>query len=313
MDTDEFVRVRTLFGKLAELPNTQRLEKLESDVQISERTRGHLRALLNADAFLAGTTVRTAIGSLLAREPASWIGARLGAFVVERELGHGGMGSVFLAHRADGSVEQKVAVKLIRPEQLDEHTLARFRLERRVLALLKHPHIATLIEIGDTDGGLPYVVMEYVQGLPITKFCDENRLDIRARLRLFLGVCEAVSHAHRSLIVHRDLKPSNILVTADGKPKLLDFGIAKPLLSQLGTQPLRETATAQRFFSPYCAAPEQLRGEAITVACDVYGLGVLLYEMLVRSAPFDFTGKAPREIEHMILHVDPPAPSARAS
>src|SRR5262249_51816109 len=141
----------------------------------------------------------------------------IGAFVIERELGRGGMGSVFLAHRADGSVEQKVAIKLIRPEQLDAHTLARFRLERQVLALLKHPHIGALLDLGELDDGTPYVVMEYVEGEPITAYCARQNGGLRDRLRLFLDVCDAVSYAHRNMVVHRDLKPSNILVTEAGQ------------------------------------------------------------------------------------------------
>jgi serine/threonine-protein kinase len=314
MNANEFQRVKILFDELARLPHAQRVQRLEQDTDIGETTRRHLCALFDADATLADMTARSALNRTA--PPSSrhlgWIGQRIGAFVIERELGHGGMGSVFLAHRADGSVEQKVALKLIRPEQLDEYTLARFRLERQVLALLKHPHIATLLDLGEFDGNLPYVVMEYVEGQPITTYCSERRLDLRQRLQLFIDVCDAVSYAHRNMIVHRDLKPSNILVTANGTVKLLDFGIAKPLLTRLGTQEVNETGAAQRFFSPYNAAPEQLRGEPVTVACDVYGLGVLLYEMLTGNPPYDFAGKTPGEMEKLILDVEPVAPSVRA-
>ena len=313
MNANEFQRVKTLFDELAELPHARRLQRLQHDAAIGETTRRHLRALFEADASLADMTARPALGETRPLTQSAWIGERVGAFLIERELGRGGMGSVFLAHRADGSVEQKVAVKLIRPEQLDEHTLARFRLERQVLALLKHPHVASMLDLGELEGGIPYVVMEYVDGTPITAYCADHKLDIAQRLRLFLDVCDAVSYAHRSMVVHRDLKPSNILVTASGQVKLLDFGIAKPLLNRLGTQEVSDTGAAQRFFSPHNAAPEQLRGEPVTVACDVYGLGVLLYEMLAGVAPFDFTGKTPGEVEHVIVDVEPAPPSSRGS
>jgi len=313
MNAEQFQRLRRVFDDLAGLPLHERAAALEEAADLSLDTRRQLRDLLAADEVLLQTTARPALRGIADIEAPAWLGRRVGAFVIERELGQGGMGSVFLAHRADGTVEQKVAVKLIRPEHLDEHTLARFRLERQVLALLKHPNIASMVDLGETEGGLPYVVMEYVEGVPITAYCEQNKLNLRQRLQLFCAVCDAVSYAHRSMIVHRDLKPSNILVTASGTVKLLDFGIAKPLLTRLGTQDVSETGAAERFFSPYNAAPEQLRGEPVTVACDVYGLGVLLYEMLAGKAPFDFAGLTPGEMEKRILDVEPYAPSARAA
>ena len=313
MEVDQFRRLKALFDRLAELPQAERSAGLDREATLDEATRQRLRALLDADAALEGMTARRVVaGKSILPDAARWIGCHIGAFAVESELGIGGMGSVFLAHRADGSVEQKVALKIIRPERLDEHTLARFRLERQVMAVLKHPNIAALHDLGELDDGTPYVVMEYVEGHPITTFAHSRQLTLKQCLRLFLDVCDAVSYAHRSMIVHRDLKSSNILVTADGRPKLLDFGIAKPLLTRFGTQDIQETGAAQRFFSPHNAAPEQLRGEPITVACDVYGLGMLLYELLADTAPFDFAGKTADEIQHLILETEPPSPSARA-
>jgi serine/threonine-protein kinase len=309
MNNNDFRRIKNLFDELADLPAGARSARLARD-DIDNSTRQHLRALLDADAMLADATARPAVPAA-PMETAQWIQRRIGAFVIERELGHGGMGSVFRAHRADGSVEQKVAVKLIRPEQLDEHTIARFRLERQVLALLKHPNIGTLLDVGELDDGTPYVVMEYIDGMPIVDFAQAKNLAVTQRLRLFLAVCNAVAYAHRNMVVHRDLKSSNILVTADGLPKLLDFGIAKPLLQRFGTQEIQETGAAERFFSPQNASPEQVRGELVTVGCDVYGLGVLLYELMAQSTPFDFTGKTPGQIEHLILKTEPVAPSLR--
>ena len=308
MNNDDFLRLKTLFDGLADLSEAQRLARLARE-DIDESMRRQLRALLDADGMLDGTTARRAVASAFATDTA-WIGRRVGAYVLERELGRGGMGSVFLGHRADGSVEHKVAVKLIRPEQLDDHTLARFRLERQVLALLKHPNIATLLDLGELDDGTPYVVIEYIEGRPIVEYAKQ--IDLHQRLRLFVEICDAVAYAHRNMVVHRDLKSSNVLVTPQGQSKLLDFGIAKPLLHRFGTQEILETGAAQRFFSPYNAAPEQLRGDPITVGCDVYGLGVLLYELLARAAPFDFVGKTADEIQRLILETEPPLPSARA-
>jgi len=313
MNAEQFQRLRRLFEDLAGVPLHERGTALEQTADISAETRRQLRDLLSADDALLQTTVRPALRGIPDADTSAWIGRRVGAFTLERELGRGGMGSVFLAHRADGTVEQKVAVKLIRPEQLDEHTLARFRLERQVLALLKHPNIAVLLDLGELEGAIPFVVMEYVEGRPITAYCTEHKLDLRRRLQLFLAVCDAVSYAHRNMVVHRDLKPSNILVTADGQPKLLDFGIAKPLLTRFGTQDVHETSAAQRFFSPHNAAPEQLRGKPVTVGCDVYGLGILLYEMLAGVTPFDFGGKSPGEMEGVILDAEPRAPSTRVA
>jgi tRNA A-37 threonylcarbamoyl transferase component Bud32/tetratricopeptide (TPR) repeat protein len=312
MNAEQFQRLKRVFEHLAGLPLHERAAALEHSADISVDTRRQLRDLLAADDALHQTTARPAMRGVAAAGASAWLGRRIGAFVIERELGRGGMGSVFLAHRADGTVEQMVAVKLIRPEQLDEHTLARFRMERQVLALLEHANIASMLDLGETDGGVPYVVMEYVDGVPITAYCEQKKLNLRQRLQLFCAVCDAVSYAHRSMIVHRDLKPSNILVTANGIVKLLDFGIAKPLLTRFGTQEVNETGAAQRFFSPHNAAPEQLRGEPVTVACDVYGLGVLLYELLAGVAPFDFDGRTPGEIETTILDVEPAAPSLRS-
>lgn len=311
MDASGFRKLKAWFDELAALPADERARRIASEASLDDSARRRLHALFVADARLAGTTARVALTAAAESTDSGFIGRRIGAFKIDREIGRGGMGRVFLAHRADGRVEQKVALKLIRPELLDGNTLARFRLERQVLALLKHPQIATLLDLGETDEGAPYVVMEFVEGEPITDYCTRRTVGVRARLRLFLDVCDAVAYAHRSMVVHRDLKPGNILVTPDGHVKLLDFGIAKSMLARLGTQDVSETNAAQRFFSPSNAAPEQLRGEPVTVACDVYGLGVLLYELIAGVPPFDFTGMTPGAIEHTIVGVSPVLPSVR--
>jgi serine/threonine protein kinase/tetratricopeptide (TPR) repeat protein len=315
MDSERFARLKKLFDGVADLSPSE-LEAYLAQNDMGDDTRRSLHELLEADAALVGSTVRRATPPAAfssANDTQAWVGRRVGAFVIEGELGRGGMGSVFLAHRVDESVTQKVALKVVRRERIDANTLARFRLERQVLAVLKHPNIATLLDAGELDDGTPFVAMEYIEGVPIIEFAQSQQLGLRQRLHLFLAVCDAVSYAHRNMVVHRDIKSSNILVTADGQPKLLDFGIAKPLIARLGVHDIEQTSEAHRFFSPYNAAPEQIRGDVITVACDVYGLGTLLYELLTGVPPFEFAGKTPAQIESTILDTEPQRPSARTS
>ena len=208
----------------------------------------------------------------------------IGAYRVLRRLGRGGMGTVYLAERVDGEYDQKVAIKLLRRGLDTEDILARFRAERQILASLNHPNIAHLLDGGSTSSGLPYLVMEHVEGEPITEYCDRNRLPIDQRLELFLSVAAAVAHAHERGVLHRDLKPSNILVSTGGWVKLLDFGIARLLSNRAGTA---RTRTGVRLLTPEYAAPEQIRGGALTPATDVYQLGILLYELLTGCRPFE--------------------------
>jgi serine/threonine protein kinase/tetratricopeptide (TPR) repeat protein len=224
--------------------------------------------------------------SRIARDGFSEIGKRIGAYVVVRKIGHGGMGIVYLAARADGYFEKEVAIKVLNPGTDMEEILHRFRSEQQVLARLDHPNIARLLDAGTTDDGLPYFVMEYIEGIPVTRFIEENRPSVDERLHLFLKVCSAVEFAHRSSIVHRDLKPSNILVNREGEPKLLDFGIAK--LLRPDRDPLDLTAPGHERLSPISASPEQAQGAAVTKSSDIYALGALLYEILTESRPHRF-------------------------
>ncbi|HEU5209654.1 MAG TPA: serine/threonine-protein kinase, partial [Longimicrobiales bacterium] len=207
----------------------------------------------------------------------------VGPWRIQRELGRGGMGAVYLAERADGQFEKQVALKLVKRGMDTDEILARFRLERRILAGLEHPHIARLYDGGASEDGRPYLVMELVDGEPITTWCDRHCLGIDERLALFCTICAAVQFAHQKLVVHRDLKPSNIMVAKDGAPKLLDFGIAR-LLTEDETSSM--TRTGVRVLTPEYAAPEQLRGEAVSTAADVYALGAVLFELLTGSGPF---------------------------
>ena len=237
-------------------------------------------------------------------------GSQVGAYRILSELGRGGMGAVYLAERADGDFRKLVAVKVVKRGMDTDFVLRRFRHERRALAALDHPNIARLLDAGATDDGLPYIIMEYVEGRDIDRHCDERRLSIDARLRLFLAVCAGVSHAHQSLIIHRDIKPSNILVTGDGTPKLLDFGIAKILNPSLADAPFEQTATALRMLTPDYASPEQVRGERVTTASDVYSLGVLLYRLLAGRPPYYFRTRQFEEIARVVCEQNPLRPSA---
>ncbi|MGI9088621.1 MAG: serine/threonine-protein kinase [Chthoniobacterales bacterium] len=238
-------------------------------------------------------------------------GQRIGAYVVTRELGRGGMGTVYLAARADGQFEKDVAIKVLKRGTDTDEVLLRFAAERHILARLDHPNIARLLDAGTTSDGLPYFVMEYVAGLPVTEFVRKHHLVITDRLAVFLKICAAVEVAHRSHVIHRDLKPSNILVKADHEPKLLDFGIAKLLLSD---EPPELTATLQQRFTAISASPEQARGEPITPASDVYALGALLYELLTDRKPYTYGSSRPtrEEVQDKVCNQEPLAPSAAA-
>jgi non-specific serine/threonine protein kinase/serine/threonine-protein kinase len=234
------------------------------------------------------------------------VGQIIERYRIVREIGRGGMGAVFLAERADDAYQKQVAIKLIKRGMDTEAVLRRFRNERQILASFDHPNIARLFDGGTTESGLPYFVMEYVEGLPIDEYCNAHALSVAERLKLFRDVCAAVSYAHRRLVIHRDLKPSNILITAEGAAKLLDFGIAK--LLQEGDEPLA-TMTGQRLMTPASASPEQLRGEPVTTASDVYSLGVVLYELLCGRSPYQFTSKSPHEMARVITDSELKKPS----
>jgi serine/threonine protein kinase/tetratricopeptide (TPR) repeat protein len=237
------------------------------------------------------------------------IGSRIGAYQIVREIGRGGMGTVFLAARADGEFEKDVAIKILKRGTDTDEIVRRFRSERQILAKLEHPNIARLIDAGSTADGLPYFVMEYVDGEPVTDFVRDHRLSIPERLEIFLKICSAVARSHRDRIVHRDLKPSNILVTFDGEPKILDFGIAK--LLDAGQNVIEVTATRQQRFTPTCVSPEQARGEAVTTASDIYALGALLYEMLTGATPHRFSTShpTPDELSRVVCDQEVQAPS----
>ncbi|HVF17462.1 MAG TPA: serine/threonine-protein kinase, partial [Steroidobacteraceae bacterium] len=233
------------------------------------------------------------------------VGSVIGHYRVVSVLGHGGMGQVLLAERADDQFRHKVAIKLVRHGLLSKQVRARLKIERQILAALDHPNIARLLDGGTTSTGVPYIVMEYIDGKPIDKYCDDERLSIRDRLKLFRQVCSAVHYAHQNLIVHRDLKPSNILVTSDGTPKLLDFGIAKLLDTRQFANTMAVTHLDSRLLTPDHASPEQVRGETITTASDTYVLGVLLYELLTARKPLLIRNERLSDLERAICEEAP--------
>ena len=292
--TDRWKEVRALFEEVVERDAAERESLLAStDEELASRVRRLLAADADAGGFLESPVVAVAGGLFdgAADEPS--LPERIGPYRVLSRLGRGGMGEVLLAERADGLFDQRVAIKLLRPGMHSEEVLARFARERRILARLEHPHIARLLDGGAAEDGRPYFVMELVRGEPITEYARTRSLSVDERLRLLLDACEAVAAAHRNLVVHRDLKPSNVLVTEGGEVKLLDFGIAKLLGGDDTGGPDPETRSELRLLTPAYAAPEQILGEPVTTATDVWALGALAYELLTGTLPQKREGRSP--------------------
>jgi serine/threonine protein kinase len=239
------------------------------------------------------------------------IGQTIGQYRISKQIGAGGMGTVYLARRADQQYEKLVAIKLIKRGMDTDAVLRHFHTERQILASFDHPNIARLLDGGTNENGLPYFVMEYVEGLPIDRFCDTQALSISRRLELFRQVCGAVTYAHRHAVIHRDIKPSNIVVSTDGLPKLLDFGIAKIL--QPGDSEPVATMTGLRLMTPEYASPEQVRGEPLTTATDVYSLGVVLCQLLTGCLPYRLPSEAPCDLARAISETEPQRPSSVAA
>ncbi|NOT62496.1 MAG: serine/threonine protein kinase [Acidobacteria bacterium] len=314
MNQERWQRIDELFRTVADRPPAEReayLALVCGDDAALRREVMELLAHETGDAFFEAPIKRVAqsVAGEPAHEPVDeLIGQRIGPYRLTRLIGRGGMGAVYEAVRDDAQFEQRVAVKLIRRGMDSEFVRTRFLRERQILAGLDHPHIARLFDGGTTKEGLPYFVMEFVAGDPLTTYCREHAVSLDDKLRLFRDVCAAVQHAHQNLVVHRDLKPSNILVTEEGTPKLLDFGIAKLLTPDIGDA-LTRTETSIRLMTPDYASPEQVRGEMITTATDVYALGLVLYELLTGRRPYRFETYSPREIERAICESETTRPS----
>jgi len=283
-----------------------------SDPALSPRNAA-ARPNLGVRAYDESADFEIGSGVLVATTPSPeedvMAGRRLGVYKLVRRVGQGGMASVYLAVRADGEFRQQVAIKLVRAGSDSDEVLSRFRNERQTLAGLDHPNVVKLLDGGSTSEGTPYLVMDYVEGSPIDEYCERQGLSVEECLHLFGKVCEAVEYAHQKQVIHRDLKPSNILVTADGVPKLLDFGIAKVPSAQRSDEALRLTHTGARCMTPAYASPEQVRGKSPTFATDIYSLGVVLYELLTGTDPYRLKEHTPAEMERAICEQEPEAPS----
>ncbi len=312
MDAARWKTIKDTFAEVVELSPALRAQQLTGkDPELRTAVEDLLAAHESANDFIEQPFL-VENGLALNDLDESIIGTQLDGYRIVEKIGTGGMGAVYLAERTDSDFSQKAALKLIKRGMDTNAVLKRFIVERQILANLEHPNIARLIDGGATENGLPYFVMEYVEGDDIRKFCGDHGLETRKRLELFSKVCAAVSYAHQKLIVHRDLKPSNIIVTKDGEPKLLDFGIAKFLSPDWHADTAEATATNFRIMTPEYASPEQLRGEPTTTATDVYSLGVVLYELMTGTRPFRFGGKTPVEIAEAAVTQEPLRPSAAA-
>jgi serine/threonine protein kinase len=300
--------MRALFEAALAVDPDERSTWLRDECKGDSELHAHVEELLAADRMAGdGNSLDLSLTLATDESVSSSLASKcVGHYGIIREIGRGGMGAVYLARRADDVFCKNVALKILRPERSSPDVLRRFRQERDIVARLDHPNIARLLDGGTTDDGWLYSVMEYVDGKRIDAYCDEHRLNITERLRLFCTVCVAVQYAHQNLVVHRDLKPSNILVTADGTVKLLDFGIAKLLEAD---EQATLTDTGARLMTPAYASPEQTRGEPINTSSDVYSLGVILYELLTGRLPYRTKGRRLHEIAQAICEQEPLSPS----
>lgn len=312
MTPDRWRRVRDVLAAALDEPPAERARWLEGACGGDPALRDEVLSLLAADAGPDPFTYAMTSAVAGATDPAGDVGRRIGPYRLTRLVGEGGMGAVFEAERVDGQYTARVALKLVAHGLADDAIRRRFLLERQLLASLEHPNIARLLDGGVADDHQPYLVMEYVDGQAIDRYCDEHRMGVRARLELFRAACAAVHHAHQRLVIHRDLKPSNVLVTADGIPKLIDFGVAR----LVGPPPAGgevATASIEAFLTPQYASPEQIRGEALTTASDGYSLGALLYRLLVGAAPFAHYGDDTASLLRAVALRDPLPPSRAAA
>jgi serine/threonine protein kinase len=315
-------RIQELFNRAADMPLAERGPFLDVECGTDAVLRKELDELLAADAgppseahsgiraSLLTHAISIAIDKTTRDRRSELIGTVVGSYRLTAVLGHGGAGTVYLGERADRQYSAQVAVKVVENALMHEEIAKRFQAERQILANLNHPHIARLLDAGETQNGQPFLVMEYVHGEPIDRYCDGRQLSLTQRLQLFIKVCAAVQYAHQNLIVHRDLKPGNILVTADGTPKLLDFGIAKLMdASAKVAAEMTLTRVNDRVLTPEYASPEQILGQNVTTTSDVYALGIVLYELLTGTRPYQVNSVSQLELERSICVTDPPRPS----
>ncbi|MCG6988096.1 MAG: serine/threonine-protein kinase [Gemmatimonadetes bacterium] len=314
LDPERWSRAEEVFGRALEVPPEARerlvTEACGNDEELRKEVLSLLESADTATEYLSRVALQAGIPPPEQTDAEDLVGRTVGRYRLVRLLGRGGMGAVFLAHRADHQFEKEVALKLLPWGVTSPEAVKRFHRERRILARLEDPRVARLLDGGVTSDGTPYFVMEYVEGSPIDEYCDAHRLSVPERLTLFLEVCDAVEDAHRHFIVHRDLKPGNILVTGEGSVKLLDFGIARMLDPEEDEAELTRTGHAHPMTLSY-ASPEQVRGEPITTASDVYALGILLYRLLTGLHPYRREFTSPSDAERVICEEDPTVPSQR--
>jgi len=328
LDREQFARLQGALEKVFDLSQEDSQKVLDTLLGGDPELRGLAEALLTADrallessdgmaAFLSSGVAADYLSNAGAESlDRGLIGALVGPYRIDREIGRGGMGRVYRAERADGQFEQTVAIKVLKRGVDTDEVLRRFLRERQILAKLEHPNIARLLDGGATEDGRPFLAMEFVEGVSITEWCRERNVSLTERLDLFVSICAAVQYAHRHLVVHRDLKPGNVLVTKEGNPKLLDFGIARLLGDETGSEEAQGnklTRLDSLPLTPAYAAPEQLRGEDATTATDVYGLGMILYELLVGRRPYEVKGRSLEELRRQALERDPTSPSRASS
>lgn len=319
MTPDRWQQIEEIFHEALELDEAARpgylVERTGDDDELRSEVEKLLSQFDDASSFIEQPLFDSAKSGFLSNllddsDEDPMVGKVLGNYRIEREIGRGGMGAVYEAVRADGEFRLRVALKVVKRGVDTDFVLRRFRNERQILAALDHPFITRLIDGGTTDDGRPYFVMEYIDGLPLYRYCDRERLSLDDKLALFCKVCEAVEYAHQKMVIHRDLKPSNIFIANDGGPRLLDFGIAKLLDPELAIDTLQPTATALRMMTVDYASPEQIRGEKVTYATDVYSLGVILFELLTGFRPYAFVSRSPHDVARAICDEEPLLPSA---
>ena len=313
MNQDKFLKAKQIFDDALNLDASQRKifldEECGDDLELKKEVLSLLNSLENTIDFLETPITISEVDEDIFSDP--YIGKQIGSYIIDGEAGVGGMGIVYSGKRNDKEFEQKVAIKILKHGITSEYLLKRFQIERQTLANLQHQNIARLLDGGRTSDGLPYLVMEFIDGIPITEYSNKNKLNFEERLKLFREVCTAVQYAHQNLVIHRDLKPGNILVTKNGTPKLLDFGIAKLIDEDLVDSNESLTRTGVWHLTPEYASPEQIKGEKISTASDVYSLGVLLYQILTGVQPYKISNNSPSVISKIITEEKIQKPSER--
>jgi eukaryotic-like serine/threonine-protein kinase len=315
MDPERWRKIEDLFHGALEQPESERSAWLQGACGDDRSLLSEVESLLESENSAAIPSIHDQVATAVKATAKSLEQERftktIGPYRILQQIGRGGMGTVYLAERADGHFEKRVAVKMVQPGLDTEFILTRFRRERQVLAQFDHPNIGRLLDGGTTPDGIPYFVMEYIEGDWITRHCESNHLSVEDRLRLFRRVCSAVHYAHLHFVVHRDLKPGNILVDGKSQPKLLDFGICK-LLYREATDPNRTGTLGMRLLTPEYASPEQVRGEPVTIASDIYSLGAVLYELLTGVRPHLFPKLTPQVVEQVVCEQEIAIPSSVA-